>query len=180
MKKNYLQPGFTVLETLLYLGIVVLVMVPSLVLLSTFIGDQNKEESVTEVSYNGTFTMHLLRAVSRESKEVDVTTIYETDPGKLVFTLFDGTKVTVDTYIKQVAFGGAPTDIQKLRYQKGTDAPEDVTSDDVHVSSFLLHNLSRSGSNLVEIQLTLQSLPLNTTKFYASEKTFTTSLATGF
>lgn len=174
------QLGFTLLEMLLYLGVVTLVTIPSLALISTFVGDQNKEENVTEVSYRGTFIMSLLRRISRSSQSVDVSTIYETDPGKLVFNLFDGTKIIVDTYQKEVIFGGVLTTIRKLRYQEGTQSARDITSDDVDVFSFLLHDFSRSQFNLVEIQLGIQSLPLNTDKFYAAKKIWTTSLATGF
>ncbi len=175
-----LSQGFTFLEILLYLGIVTLVTIPSLALISTFINDQNKEESVTEVSYRGTFVAYLLRETSRESQSISASTIYETNPGKLVFTLFDGTTVTVDTYTKQVLWGGVPTTIQKLRYKKGAEEALDMTSDDVHVSSFILRNLSRPASNLVEVQLEIQSLPLNTDQFYAAKRSWTFSLATGF
>jgi CxxC motif-containing protein (DUF1111 family) len=85
----------------------------------------------------------------------------------MLFTLDyagSGTDVIIDTYTKDVTLSnGQIVTIRKLRIKEGALAYQDLTSDQVDVSNFVLRNLTKTSERKnINIEVTLEQLnPLN-------------------
>lgn len=168
--------GFTLIEFVIYIGIVTFVLSASVIFAYTLINDQAKQESLIEVTSDGGFALDKLSYYIQRANSVDAQTIYSTNPGKLVLNFSDGSKIVFDTFQKQITLGGSTVDIIKLRMQKDADQAVELTSDKVTVTNFVITNLSSAGATVLKIDLSLGAVNPSNSKIYAAQNSWTTSV----
>lgn len=170
------RSGFTLLEIVIYFGIVALVTVPALSLAWLFIGDAAVHDRVAEVDAIGSFAFDRIAAVARGARTVDVATVYGIHPGALVVTRWDGTRVVVDSAVRTIAQGGRTVAVRALRVQDGSNPTQELTSDAVDVTQFILRNRSVGGVPSIEVELELQAVNPDRDPRYGATRRWTTAI----
>ncbi|HAZ28257.1 MAG TPA: hypothetical protein DCY48_00570 [Candidatus Magasanikbacteria bacterium] len=169
------RAGFTLLEFVIYIGMTTMVLVSLLSFTWSILHNRAKQAALMEVNNSGNFALEQMLYYTRRASTIGSDTIYGTDPGKLVLTSNTNPTVTIDTYQTSVALGETIVPITKLRLQHGSATPIDITSDRVHVASFILANLTSDTLPTVQITLHLEAANPSNSVFYEAEKTFVTS-----
>lgn len=173
-KSNF--QGFTLLEILLYIALVLLITIPTISLAWIFLNDQTKEVQISTLSHSRVFIFETMGRYVKEAVSFSVSeSIFGVNPGKLVMTSETGSKIIFDTYQKSVTIGGQSVIIQKLRITEGENTPQDLTSDDITVSDFSLKNLSRSNALTVFLTLQIESVNPSNIQLYETSKKATIS-----
>jgi hypothetical protein len=167
--------GFTLLEFIIYIGLVTFVLAASVVFAHTLIDDQAKQELLIEVNEDGGFVLDKLSYYIQRADSVDAQTVYNTSPGKLVLNFFDGSKVIFDTFQKQITLGDSTVNVTKLRMQRGTDPAVELVSDKITVTNFAITNLSSAGATVLKINLSLAAVNPSNSQTYAAQNSWTTS-----
>ncbi|MFA5076491.1 MAG: prepilin-type N-terminal cleavage/methylation domain-containing protein [Patescibacteria group bacterium] len=169
------QRGFTLIEFVIYIGIVTFVLIASLTFAWTIINDQIKQGNLIEVNYHGGFIMQKVLYYSQRASTVDAQTVYNTNPGKLVLNYPTNPQIVIDTYQKQITLGGNPVTITKLRFQEGVSTAIDLTSDEVTVNNFSITNLSTANVTTFRVDLDLEAVNPSGSKTYEAQNAWTIS-----
>lgn len=172
---NLARQGFTLLEIVIYLGLVMVVTIPGVTLLWVLVGDQVKQERFAEVhDVRGAITQTMVRAV-RSAQSVNAATLYDVHPGKLVLDYTGLPQTTFETYTTTVNVGGTNVSIRKLRVRVSV-VSYDLTSDGVNVDNFLIKNLTSGGATTLEINFSLSAVNPSSSKIYDATETWKTSV----
>jgi len=166
--------GFTLIEFIIYIGLATFFIVASLNFVWMIIGDEIKQERLSEVNDGGVFILKKITYHVQRADEVDTQTVFDTHPGKLVLNTTGG-QITLDTYQKSIALGSAVVAITKLRMIEGLNPAVDLTSDKVDAKNFTVNNFSASGVTTIRINLTLESVNPTGGATYEAENSWTTS-----
>ncbi|MDO8425282.1 MAG: prepilin-type N-terminal cleavage/methylation domain-containing protein [bacterium] len=169
------RSGFTLLEVVVYLGIVVLVTVPATTIAWVFIHDAVAQERVAEVDAVGAFALTALQRHLRSAQVLDTVTVYDVHPGTLAFTRGDGMRIVLDTAQRDVPFGGQTVTVRKLRVQEGSGPALDLTSDAVDVTQFIVRNRTTAGMTSIEVTLGLAAVNPGDDTRYGAQRTWTTA-----
>lgn len=167
--------GFTLLEIVIYLAIVVLVTVPAATIGWVFVHDAVAQQRVAEVDAVGAFALAQVQRQMRTAQAMDAATVYNTHPGTLAFTRSDSTRVVVDTETRSVPFAGQSATIRKLRVREGNGPILDLTSDAVDVTQFTVINRTTAGVTSVEVTLDLAAVNPGNDSRYGARRTWTTA-----
>lgn len=163
--------SFTLIEFLLYIGILVIVLVFSGGFLWNFIFGNIKETSYQEIQQNGRF---VLTKMSQEIKKA--TGINHPPPGTTAaFLSLAMATTSANPTVFDLIDG-------KLRITKGSSVPLELTSDQVVVSNLQFTNLSYENTpGTVRIEMKIDHInPGNRIEYQASiELKSTVSLAPG-
>lgn len=168
--------GFTLLEIIIYLGIVVLVTVPATTIAWVFVHDAVAQERVAEVDAVGAFALATMQRHLRSAQAMDAATVYDTHPGVLMVTRSDSTHVIIDTEQRSVPFGGQTVAIRKLRVREGSGPILDLTSDAVDVTSFIVRNRTTAGVTSIEMVLGLTAVNPGNDSRYGAHRTWMTAM----
>lgn len=176
MKQRHAQKkGFTLVETIEYIGILAILMIPLTALVWTFLGDQVQQSRRSEVTDGGTFALATISETTRSAASISANTVYDTHPGSLEVD-DDGTTVVFDTYERTVTQGSQDITIRTLRMTEGASPAVDLTSDDVTVDNFTITDLSPTGATTIEITLQLSSANPSNNKTYYAQNSWTTTI----
>ena len=173
---NPKQPGFTLVEYVIYIGLVAVILVAMVSYSWVLINDQTKIERFAEANDTGAYVLEKIAYDTRRAGSIGVNTVYGANPGKLVLSFSSGPDITYETYQTVVYLGDTPVTITKITRQEGVGLPEDITSDNTTVSNFVLTNLSKTNATTVAIDLTIASLNPDSSKTYEAENSWSSSI----
>jgi len=163
--------GMTLIEMLIYIGIVSLVLVVSISYAWTVIRDQHKQQLEAEVNYVGNFVIDKIIYSTTRAQSFGAN-VYGSNPGKIVLNYASDPAITIDTYSKAITLGDKTINITKLRLAELGIATNDLTSDRVNVTNFLVTNLSTAGTQTVKIDLTVSAVNPENLKQYEATKSW--------
>lgn len=174
MKGSY-KKGFTLIDVLIYTGLVMMIALPALGIAWMHVEGQHKEEALTNLSYQGTFAIGAITRAIEDSDGLGAGTTFGSDPATI--ELLEGAAVgtTIETYSKTVQFGTISQEISKLRLV-GASTTYDLTGDAVSVNSFTATDLSGAADESVQVSLTLEALNPQDLTAYAAQDTWTTTI----
>lgn len=164
MKKQ--KKGFTLIEFLVYVSITAFVFAVMLNFTWSIINSKTRVNVSAELTSTGRI---VLERLTRDIKHADdiilASSILDTHPGVLVLSL-DGDEVRYETYIKNVTIAGETAPIRKIRRRVNLENDQDITSDALDVTNFVVQDLTRGAeAKNVNLTLTLQHInPGNTTE----------------
>lgn len=164
------------MEFIMYICITGIMLVSSVSIAFMIINNQIKQSIVSEINDNGNFAINKISYLTKRASAINAQTIFNVNPGKLILDFTGEPQITIDTYQKQIIANGTNINILKLRMKQGSSPAIDLTSDKVHVTDFLLTDLSGTYADSVSIYLTLQSINPSNSAIYASQKSWGVSL----
>lgn len=170
------KSGFTLIEYIMYIGITSVVLLAAFSFVWTIINNQVKMQVLIEVDNNGTFVLEKLSYYTKRADTIDATTVYDSNPGKLVINYATDPQITFDTYEKEITLGDSSVMITKLRMKIGADPAEDITSDGVDVTNFVLTDFSVGQIKTINFDLTIESVNPSGSQKYAAENSWTTTV----
>lgn len=164
--QNIAQNGFTLVELIVYIGIASLSLMMILITGQNLISSNIRAQAQRELSVNVRPLMNQLTQSVRNAEDVvTASSTFNAHPGAITLDYAgSGTDVIIDTYTKDVTLSnGQIVTIRKLRIKEGALAYQDLTSDQVDVSNFVLRNLTKTTEKKnINIEVTLEQLnPLN-------------------
>lgn len=168
--------AFTLIETIIYTGIVTFLLVALTSSLWNVLQGQMKMENASELVSNAQLaTQYVTRKIQEGNDIVFENSVLETHPGKFVLAMNEGT-VTFDTYQRNVQIGAQTVTLRTLRVQIGLSPPIDLTDTRVDVTNFVVKNRTRrSGKETVKLAVTLATP--NPSQNQNFSKTFSFELA---
>ena len=140
-----MRKAFTLIELIIYIGISALVLVTLTNLTLNLIGVSVKIDTATDVLYSSRIIIQRFMQEIRMADDVDIaSSVFGTNPGKLVLQKSGGGTITFDVYQKTPS-------VRTIRRQEDAATAVDLTSDRVDVSNFVLNNRTR-GTEAKNIQ----------------------------
>lgn len=161
--------GLTLIEILIYIGLVAMVLVVSVSYAWSIIRDQHKQQLEAEVNYVGDFAIEKIIYNTQRAQSFGAN-VYNTHPGKIVLNYASDPQITVDTYTKEITLGDQTITIRKLRLAEVGVETNDLTSDHVNVTNFVITNLSTAGAQTVKVDLTVSAVNPENLKQYEATK----------
>lgn len=162
-----MRQGFTLIEYVIYIGIVAIVLTSALSFAWMMINDQIKLEKVINLNTGGSLVLQNVAHYVQRADSIDPLTLYGNPKGRLVLNYSTNPQVTFDIYQKQVTLGDSVETINKLRMTEGASPAVDLTSDNVTVNRFIVSDASKTGSTTLDIILDLGDV--NPSRAYAYE-----------
>lgn len=164
--QNIAQNGFTLVELIVYIGIASLSLMMILITGQNLISSNIRAQAQRELSVNMRPLMNQFTQSVRNAEDiVTASSTFNAHPGAITLDYAgSGTDVIIDTYTKDVTLSnGQIVTIRKLRIKEGALAYQDLTSDQVDVSNFVLRNLTKTTEKKnINIEVNLEQLnPLN-------------------
>lgn len=160
--------GLTLIELLIYIGIASMVLVVGLSYAWTIIRDQHKQQLEAEVNYVGNFALDKIIYSTQRSQNFGAN-VYNENPGKIVLNYVTNPQITIDTYTKSIILGDKTVSIRKLRLAKLGTTVNDLSTDRVNVTNFLITNLSAAGTQTIKIDLTVEAINPENLKQYEAD-----------
>ncbi len=140
------EKGFTLIETIIYVAITGLVLAGFVVFAFSISGSRDKSYVISEVGANSRMALDVISQRIRNAKEVNVSSIFDSDPGVLSLEMADPSKNPTIINLNQ--------NDGVLQIVEGTTAPAAVTSDEVKITNLVFNNLT-SGSERENIRVIL-------------------------
>ncbi len=153
--------GTTLLETILYVGIVMIVL-PTFVMFLvnlwqtyTLLDARSRMEQTASVMF-----LELQNSLT-EADAINVSTsTLSNDNGVLKFLDATGQLVTIDRPTVAVTFTGAPQNVRRLRMQKGANPATYLTDPEIDVTQWRI-DVIRTGSTLSGLRISYDMAMLN-------------------
>jgi len=171
--QNIAQNGFTLVELIVYIGMASLALMMIILTGQNLISSNIRAEAQRELSVNmRPLINQLTQSVRNATDVVTASSTFNVHPGAITLD-YPGsdTDLIIDTYTKDVTLSnGQIVTIRKLRIKEGALAYQDLTSDAVDVSNFVLRNLTKTSEKKnINIEVTLEQLnPLNDPNYNAA------------
>jgi len=163
--------GFTLLETVIAIGLLLIVIVSLTTFTFSILDIRTKLTSVSEVQGNMRLGFDVMSQKIRSASGVDIlASTFTTDPGVLVLTMSDPAKNP--TTFRLTANNG------QLQMQEGVSAPVVLTSDEVRISQLIFNIGSPAGEQEnIRIQMTTDYV-YGENSYAAYSETLQTSVST--
>lgn len=147
MQQGASQQGFTLIETIVYVGIISIFLVSIVQFTTSLVSAGEKARIQNEVQQNARFAMERLRREIRTADDVNTgTSTFGSHPG--ILSLADDTPLD-DPTIFDVSSG-------RLRIKEGAASALPLTTDKVNVTNFVVQNRGVSNrTKNIQIFLTL-------------------------
>lgn len=149
------ESGFTLIEFLIYIGLVAIILSATVLFAWVLINDQIKHSNITTIESTGEFILNAIEYHVQRADSLDALTVYGSNPGRLVLNYLSNPWINFETYQKQISQGGQIFPITKLRFHEDGSTQIDMTGDNVVVSNFVIHDRSVGGVIAIEVDLTL-------------------------
>ena len=175
MKKHQ---GFTLLEYVIYIGIVAMVLVAMVDFAWVLLNDQAKQEIAADINDLGVHALDQITYHAQRANSIDPSTVYNTNPGELILNYDSGPDYIFDTYQENIMVGDSQVTITKLRMEQVGGDQVDLTSERVDVTNFVITDLSGVNSTTINIDLTFESVNPEESKVYESENSWSTTITT--
>lgn len=164
--KNTGWKGFTLVELIIYIAMAALCLMMIIITGQNLISSNVKAQAQRELSVNmRPLINQLTQSIRNATNVVTGSSTFNAHPGAITLDYpGSGTDVIIDTYTKTITLSnGATMPIRKLRIKEGALAYQDLTSDQVDVSNFVLRNLTKTSERKnINMEITLKQLnPLN-------------------
>lgn len=152
-----MSKSFTLIELIIYIALVALVAIVAISFAWNIINARIKNEARQEVQQNLRFGLEKITQAIRVADDVSLPdSIFDVSPGKLTL-VYPGKNITFDIAAKTINLGGQDVEIHKLRITDGLGDPENLTSNKVDITNFMLTNLTRdSEPKNIKIKLTIK------------------------
>ncbi len=174
--KNALPKGITLLETMLYIGIIAIAL-PAFTVLILHVWDEQVGFDA-RMRLEQTTSLFFQEAVS-EITEADTilvsTSTLGTDTSVLRFRDANGVSVTIDLVSTTVSFSGTNQTVRRLRTQHGTDAPTWITDPEHDISQWRVDAVRNSSSTLTGLRVSINAALINSSGNIYRDATFSTS-----
>lgn len=160
-------PGFTLLELLLYVGVIAFMLLAMSVLLSLSIQSRVKQQAIAEVEQQGAAMVSTISQVIRNASDV-------TSP------LAGATSTSLSVTVSTASASPTAFDVSSavLRMTEGSAAPVALHNARVSVSNVVFQNVSRaSTSGIVRMSFTVSATSTSGRSEYQFSKTFYASAA---
>ncbi len=146
------RAGFTLVELVVYLGILILLAVGTVRLVLGVSFNAAEVRSERRVRANGELVMEILTREVRQAYDVDASSsVFGTSPGKLVLKTFVSTSSPATT-TRSFFLSGT-----RFARQDGQSPPELVTSQDVTINNLTFWHLSTTTSSLITAKINLEA-----------------------
>lgn len=163
--KNFIKiavkkDAMTLAEIIIYTMVASIVLVITLKFMWNILGTGTRIYVNSELTQNGRLIFEKITADFHNAEDFLPSTVFDSNPGTLAInSAGSDPDVIFDTYTTTVVIGSTTVEIKKLRRKVGTDPAEDLTSDKVNVSTFIVKNRTRSASSKnVKIELSLENV----------------------
>lgn len=158
----FFSHGFTLVEIILYIGMASSLLILTSLFLSWLLQSRVKNQTIANVEQQGFQAMHLIAQTARNAEAVTIPRI----GANASFLEIDVVNSNNDPTVFDLADN-------MIRITEGDTPPVSLTNNRVTASSFLIQNVSRSGTpGSIRVQFTLRSVNPESRNEYAFEKTF--------
>jgi hypothetical protein len=183
--RYYQSPrGVTLIETLIYLGLLMIFLFSYTGLLIQLSTIQARESVRGRMLDNGATIMHVWQTELTSSPEIDITnSVLGTTTSALHFTNSDNHEAILDTVLVPVSFNGTIHTVRRLRYQAPTEGTLDYFTDaETNVLTWQVDAVRTSSGDLSGLNITLEIEVLNQDNGYrqGSASYQTTMMLTSF
>jgi prepilin-type N-terminal cleavage/methylation domain-containing protein len=159
------NPGFTLVELLLYVAISSIILLLASLFMSTLLESQVKNQTIAEVNQQGIQVMQTITQTLRNSSIINTPTI-----GISGATLSVNTNLSSTTPSVFDLSGGV------IRIKEGSGATISLTNSKVIASNLVFSNLSRTGTpGIVRISFNLSAVNNSNRNEYSFSKNFVDS-----
>ncbi len=166
IKQQY--QGFTLIESLIYFGMLGILLLTLGTILFQVLFAKAKAEMIQEVGQGGRIALERIADQIRNAQSVSSPTLGQSSQS-LTLTMSDGAK---NPTIIDVAGG-------QLRIKEGALSPVPITSDELTVGQVLFTNASHtSTSAIVKIDATLSASTTSLLRSFTHQESFSTSVTT--
>lgn len=152
--------GFTLIEFVIYIGLVTIIVGASVTFAWMLIDDQIKQSRLLEVEDSAQFVLQTIGREFKRAESVNAASVYAINPGILQLDSTEDRDVRFFVQPVTLNVGGTEIVINKL-YRRWLDQGQDtadLTSDNVDVTDFVLTNLTSGTVQIVKVDLTLRSV----------------------
>lgn len=162
MKLSTAQPGFTLVELLLYVSIAAIILLITSLFLSTLLESRIKNQTIAEVDQQGIAVMQLITQTARNAEAITSPAV-----GASASTLtLDVVTAPSDPTIFDLSSG-------VIRITEGVGSATALTNSHVTASAVTFRNLSRTGTpGTIRIQFTITYVNPSGRNEYNYSKTF--------
>lgn len=153
--------GITLIETVVYIGLFMVVL-PAYVLFLLQVWQTNTSlDERSRMEQTGALVFLELQNGITEAQAINVSTsTLSNDAGVLRFVDSTGQIVTIDRPTVSVTFSGVPTNVNRLRMQKGSSPAVYLTDPEINVTEWRIEAV-RDGSDLSGLRFNLDFAMLN-------------------
>jgi Tfp pilus assembly protein PilW len=138
MSNNMKQKGFTLVEVIMYIGILALIITALASFGFSVMSSNSKTMTVTEVQGNARMALDVIAQKIRASNGINIgNSVFGSDPGTLELSMSDVSKNP--TLFNLDANDG------RLQIKEGVSSPVFLTSDKVRVTNLVFTNYSQVG-----------------------------------
>jgi len=160
-----MNKAFTLIEFLIYIGIVGLVLIAAGAIALNILFDKAKLTAIEEVSQNTRFTMEKIANTVRNAQAINSPAISASAPALSLQMADSGKNPTVFDL-----FGGA------VRIKEGAGSAVNLTSSKITVTNLQFSNISYASTpGTIRIQITVKSINPGNRQEYNFEKIFYTT-----
>ncbi len=153
--------GVTLVETILYVGLLALLVSAFVALLSQLTIIQARTSTGGRLAENAAMALHFATASLPSAQSVDVSSsTLGTATSVLHYTNAAGTSVILDTVIVPITFSGVTQNVRRLRYQAG-GVTSYLTDAEVNVVTWQVDDVRTTANNLSGLNITLELEILN-------------------
>lgn len=155
------KQAFTLLEIIVYVSVFSIVMIAAMGVSLNLVERNVSIKNSQEVYGNARLTMNSVARAIRGALDINTgSSTFASHPGvlNLKYSASSQDNVIIDTYTKSVTVSGVATTIRTLRMKEGQGAYQDLTSDLIDVTNFVVRNLSRGTAKIVNIELSLRKV----------------------
>ncbi len=166
MKRHTNQIGYTLIELLLYVGLISMLLSAVVAFFGVTADARIKNQTISEINDQGTYALDYMAQIVRNATSVSSPTIGAT-----------GTSLTVVVPTANLSPTLFSVTNGVLQIKEGATAAISLTSSKIKVDTLSVSNVSRSGtSGIVQISLTLSRTNSLNRNEYDYQRTFTTSV----
>ena len=161
------QKGFTLIETLIYIGIIGAVVASFVVFSMSITNSRNKTYVVQEVQANGRTALSIMTQKIRAASSVTTgSCTFDSDPGEL-YLVIDGTTNIINL----------DADDGVLQLTAGAADPVAITTDEVQVTNLVFTDLTDGDRDNIRIEMTAAYNNLGTDVEYTYSENFQTAVS---
>jgi hypothetical protein len=153
--------GVTLVETILYVGLLALLVTAFVGLLSQLTVIQARTSTGGRLAENAAIALHFTTTELTSAQSVNVSgSTFGTSTSVLRYTNSAGTSVILDAAVEPIVFSGVTQNVRRLRYQAG-GVTSYLTDAEVNVVTWQVDDVRTSTGDLSGVNLILEVEILN-------------------
>jgi hypothetical protein len=153
--------GVTLVETILYVGLLAVIVTAFVGLLSQLVVIQARTSTGGRLAENAAIALHFVSTDLPRAQSVNVSgSTLGSQASVLRYTNADGTAVIIDTVVVPITFSGVVQNVRRLRYQAG-GVTSYLTDTEVNVVTWQVDDARTTTSDLSGLNIVLEVEILN-------------------